>query len=160
MNVNPHDYNREERKRATWWSSRHNTASKGAASLKRIRRLTLIDLLLLLVMMGVLIPWVLQMDSRIEAGPYRVRLDNHRRKDSFVITLKITLPRGSDVVDDESFVGWRILDGEGLILHQESDLPPLPGSSREFIYLLKPDVRYSCEIIAGSEILEVQIPGE
>jgi|GEM_PF-2418633 len=160
MNVNPHDYNREERKRATWWSSRHNTASKGAASLKRIRRLTLIDLLLLLVMMGVLIPWVLQMDSRIEAGPYKVRLDKHLRQDSLVLTMKVTLPRGSDAVDDESIVGWRIRDGEGLIIHRESDLPPLPGSSREFIYRLKPDARYICEIIAGSEILEIQIPDE
>lgn len=160
MNVNPHEYNREERKRATWWSSRHSSAFKGTASLKRIRRLTLIDLLLLLVMMGVLIPWVMQMDSRIEAGPYKIRLEKHLRQDSLVLTMKITLPRGSDTVKDESIVGWRIQDDEGQTIHQESDLPPLPGSSREFLYRLKPDTSYSCEIIAGSEILEIQFPDE
>ncbi|RKX76022.1 MAG: hypothetical protein DRP60_08055 [Spirochaetes bacterium] len=160
MNVNPHDYNREERKRATWWSSRHSSVSGGSASIKRARRLTLIDLLLLLVMMGVLIPWVLQMDSRIEAGPYKVGLDNHRRQDSLVLTKKIALPRGSDAVDGESVVGWIIRDSEGQIIHQEFDLPPLPGSSREFICMLKPDVGYFCEIVAGSEVLEIQISEE
>jgi len=157
MNVNPQDYSRKERKEATWWSSRHQSSFKSDAALKRTRRLTLMDLLLLLVMMGVLIPWFLQMDNRIIAEPYKVSLVEHRRNGTLVLTLKILLPGNAEPIADDSLVGWKILDDEGLLLHQEYDLPPLPGKNREFVHMLSPEGRYSCEITAGSEILVIQV---
>ncbi len=148
MNVSPHDYDREERKNSSWWSSRHASGIGGVGTLKRVRRLTLIDLLLLLVMLGVLIPWILQMEDTVDAGPYRIRIDERRRSGEFVLVLKITLPRGSGGTDDNA-VGWMIFDDEGTLLHEERDLPPAPGKSREFVYLVSPDRSVSCEIIAG-----------
>jgi len=160
MNVNPQDYDRDERKAATWWSSRHTAGNRDLSSLKRIRKLTLIDLLLLLVMAGVLIPWVVQMDRRIDAGPYKVDLKEHRRDESLVLILKITLSGSAEVSDGNHLVGWKILDEDGLIVHQEYDLPPLPGNFREFLYMADSEARYICELSAGTEILSIQIPGE
>ncbi len=160
MNVNPQDYNREERKAATWWSSRHTAGDRDASSLKRIRKLTLIDLLLLLVMAGVLIPWVFQMDRRIDSGPYKVDLREHRREGSLVLVLKISLPKNEDTADENDLVGWKIFDGDGFSVHQEYDLPPLPGHSREFIYSAEAESRYLCEVTAGSETTGIQIPRE
>ncbi len=161
MNINPQDYNREERKRSSWWSSRHSSAEDSGAVLKRLRKLTLIDLLLLLVMMGVLIPWVLQMDSRIDAGPYKVRLDERRSDGSLVLILRITLSRGTDTyITAGDKLGWKIFDEDGFLLHEEFDIPPISGKSREFIYLIDRDGIFSCEIIAGNEILTIQIDDE
>ena len=160
MSVSPQDYNREERKNATWWSSRHDASSDSALSLRRLRKLTLIDLLLLLVMMGILIPWVLQMDHRIDADPYKVRLDEHHRNGTHVLALRISLPRRGTPDPQEALVGWRILDEDGIQIHQEYDLPPSPGEAREFLFTMNPGVRYNCEVTAGSRIQEIHIPEE
>ena len=156
MSVNPQDYDREERKNTSWWSSRYKSISDGGKSLKQVRRLTMIDLLLLLVMLGVLIPWVLQMDKRIDAGSYKVGLEQHSRNGSLVLVLNIALPRSAEV-ETEGTIGWRISGGEGTFIYEEFDLPPLPGNSREFIYMINNDGSYQCEIIAGSDTVMIQI---
>lgn len=156
MNVSPHDYNREERKNSSWWSSRHVSGTGGLDTLRRARRLTLMDLLLLLVMMGVLIPWILQMEDTIDAGPYKVRVDERHRNGELVLILKISLPRGSVMTDDDA-VGWIIFDETGSMLHREYDLPPAPGKSREFVYLVGLERSVSCEIIAGIDKVVILI---
>ena len=159
MSVNPQDYDRAERRAATWWSSRHRQP-EGGSSLKRIRRLTLIDLLLLIVMMGILIPWFLQMDRSLEAGPYKVILKKHIHSGNRILTLKISLPRGADSASDGELAGWSIFDSEKHLVHQDFDLAPLPGSSREFLYSVNPGESFLCKITAGSENLEIQVEGD
>ena len=158
MSVNPQDYDRAERRAASWWSSRHRNP-EGGSPLKRIRRLTLIDLLLLIVMMGVLIPWFLQMDRSVDAGPYKVILKERLHSGNRVLTLKISLPRGADPGGDGELAGWSIFDSEELLVHEDYDLSPLPGSYREFLYTVNSGESFLCRITAGSETLEIQIEG-
>lgn len=157
MSVNPNDYSREERRNSSRWSSRHKSDSRAIDTLRRTRRLTLIDMILLIVMIGVLVPWVVRMDNATDLGPYRVKIDERSRSNRFTLILKVTLPSGSEAVIDET-LGWRVYDQNGILLHEEFDLPPMPGKSREFLFSVTDDQPLSLEILAGSERLEINIP--
>lgn len=154
MNVNPNDYNREERKNSSWWSSRHRSGYGSAESLRQGRRLTLIDLVLLVVMIGVLVPWIVQRDNTKDLGPFRVRIEKRSRNSQVTLILKVSLPSGADSIVDET-VGWRIIDQAGMLLHEEYDLPPMPGKSREFFYTAPAVPVLRVNILAGGDSLEI-----
>ena len=156
MNVSPNDYNREERRNSSWWSSRHRADSGGIGTLKKVRRLTLLDLILLLVMMGVLVPWVLQMDGRVDAGPYKVRIDKNYRNGELTLLLKISLSSGSDAEAGET-VGWSIYDEGGALLHEEWDIAPPPGKRREFVFQGASELSVRCEVLAGNDNVKILI---
>lgn len=123
-------------------------------TLKRVRRLTLIDLLLLVVMLGVLVPWIVQMDRKIDVGPYRAGIDERRRNGGLTLILDISLPAGADL-SEEGRVGWMIYDESDVLLHEEYDLSPLPGKSREFIFRSESYQALRCEISAGNSIVGI-----
>ena len=156
MNVSPNDYNRKERRNSSWWSSRHRADSGGIGTLKKIRRLTLFDLVLLLVMMGVLLPLAIRMEGRVDAGPYKVRIDKHYRNEELTLLLKISLSSGSDAEAGET-VGWSIYDDDGTLLHEEWDIAPLPGKRREFVFQGSSELSVRCEVLAGNENVEILI---
>ena len=159
MNVSPNDYNREERRNSSWWSSRHRAGSGGIGTLKKIRRLTLLDLVLLLVIIGVLVPWVLQMESGVDAGPYKIRIDKHFRNGELTLLLKISLSSGSDAKTGDT-VGWSIYDDSGNLLHEEWDIAPLPGKRREFVFQGASELSVRCEVLAGNENIKIMIDSD
>lgn len=159
MNVNPNDYSREERRNSSWWSSRHRNSSGAVETVRQARRLTLIDMVLLIVMMGILIPWIVQMDNAMDLGPYRVKIDERSRKNQTTLILKLSLPAETEGLVDET-VGWRIYDQAGILLHEEYDLPPMPGKRREFLFSLPAAELLIVEILAGSHSLEIDIGGD
>jgi hypothetical protein len=106
-------------------------------------------------MMGVLLPWFLHMNRSIEAGSYKIVLDERFRDESLVLILKISLSRsGTPEVGD--IVGWRITDESGVPVYEEYDLPPESGNPREFIFTTAGDGPFRCVVSAGSETVEFQ----
>jgi hypothetical protein len=152
MSVNPQDYDREERKSSTWWSSRHDRSLESMNVQRQIRRLTLIDLMILLVMAGIIIPFALHKDTAYEIGAYRIRIKEEVRGDGLLVTLTMDLPSRADP-GGASYAGWIIYDENGFQVHQDRDLPPPPGGTREFIFLPMLKTAFQYRIFIGEETL-------
>jgi hypothetical protein len=156
MTVNHHDYSRDERRRASWWNSRHPERSDVGSGLRRGRRITLIDLLLLVVMSGILLPWLLSREDIITAGSYELRLDRRTRSENLVLLLDISLPDDLPSTDGD-LVGWSIYDTGGNLLHSETDLAPKAGESVEFVKILPEGEAKSIEIVAGEHRVSINL---
>jgi hypothetical protein len=149
--VSPHDYDRDERRSSSWWSSRHRSAGKDPDIVKRTRRLTLIDLAILVLMMGVLVPLLLTQADKVLLGPFQASIKEKIRGDERHLVLRVHLP-GNGSVLSESPVGWRIFDNGGTLIHEEWDLPPSLGTTREFHFVSDAHEKLRCEIAAGDEL--------
>jgi hypothetical protein len=149
--VSPHDYDRDERRSLSWWASRRTSAGKGADTIRRARRLTLIDLLILALMAGVLVPFMLTQADKVSLGPFQASIKEQIRADERHLVLRVHLP-GNGSVLSESPVGWRIYDNGGTLIHEEWDLPPSPGTTREFLFVSDTHEKLRCEIAAGDEL--------
>ncbi len=155
---------RSGRKNISWWASRHGGYLHSSDGLKKGRRLTFFDLLLLVVMAGVLVPFLLGMDRSRELGSYRVQLSSKKSEAGVLLTLKIRRPAGgalsketeSASPDSSELVGWRISNVRGELIHEEWDLPPQEGSSREFYYTCAEEITLNCQVHAGGQTLEIQ----
>lgn len=134
--VSPHEYSRSER------LIMRNTRT-GDSGRNPGRRLTLIDLLLLTVMMGVLIPWIVQKNQEFKAGDFRCRIEVKND----VVTLKIRQSAGTDL-HDGILVGWTVSSEDGRLLHEEYDLAPEKGGSREFLWRTGTAGQLTCRVIA------------
>ena len=148
---NPNDYSREDRLRVSWWSSHRGRGGPRTKTGRAGRRITLIDMLLLAVAAGVLVPWILSMDRGLELGPYKVDVDIRERRSDTLIRIEFALVQDAAGDADDSLIGWNLLDGEGNRVHQEMDLPPLPGRSRIFRYIGEVGETWSIVIHAGDE---------
>jgi len=137
-----------ERKEATWWSSRHRNRVGGTRTLRANRRLTLIDLLLLVVMTGVLFPWLVSRGSVLEVDPYRIRFTERGPADNRVLAMRIVLPENESPREGE-LVGWQIFDLSQSLLAEEYDLAPAPGDLREFFYRIGETEPVRCVIHTG-----------
>lgn len=145
---NPNDYNRAERENISWWSSRRGRDSRSTGFMKKGRRITLIDMLLLVVMAGILIPWILSMDRSLESGPYKVYIDVQERSSDVLVKLEIALPDDAGIPAD-TVVGWNVYGIGSLLLHEDRDLPPNPGESRIFRFISTEGTPDRLEILAG-----------
>ena len=151
----PNDYNPEQRTEVSWWSSRRGRGIRGSGSLKKLRRITLIDLLLLAVAAGVLVPWFLSMDQGEELAGYLTKFSIVRHAGFPTLKLEISL-------DDEAdpgialIVGWRLFDSDGSLIAQESDIPPEPGESRIFRRIIEGEYPGRVEIFVDDEILQIE----
>ncbi len=151
---NRNDYNREERQNVSWWGSRHGRHSGSSSGIRRGRRITLIDLILLAVAAGVLVPWFLSMDRGRDMGPYSVVLEVKERRDIYHVKIEFRLAEDR-TADEGTTVGWKLLDGHGNTVFEDRDLPPAPGESRIFRYAGEIEKTYSLEIHGGTDILSV-----
>ncbi len=152
----PNDYNRRERQDVSWWSNRRGRGGNTSGNLKQNRRITLIDLLLLAVMTGVLVPWFLTMDRGIESGIYTVNYDSSNRTNDILVKLEISIDKDSSVSTDDS-VGWSIYSDTGDLLHKDMDLPPMPGESRFFRFISDSQTPDRLEIHLGSENIDISL---
>ncbi len=160
--------NSGERDSISWWASRHGRIKSSTEGVKRSRRITLLDLLLLVVMAGILVPWILIEDSNKSLGPYNARIEKKQRENRYGenqtwLILNIQLKKEPDAEEAESAeepVGWIISDSDGLKLHEEWDLPPDTGKSRRFSYLMPKDCSLSCRIYAGGETVVIPVEPE
>lgn len=156
MRVNHHDYDRDERRRASWWYSRHPEKQDAGSGLRRGRRITLIDLLLLVVMSGILLPWLLSREDIVLVGSYKVKLDRSTRDENLVLILDIS-PSGDSPLKDGDLVGWTIYDAGGKPLHSETDLAPESGDSVEFIGIVSKEQANSIEVVAGDHQVSINL---
>ncbi len=155
---------RSGREHVSWWASRHGGYIHSSDGLKKGRRLTFVDLLLLVVMTGFLVPWFLGMERSRELAGYRVQLSSKKSEAGVLLTLKIRRPAGGALSRETEaapsgsgeLVGWRIRNVRGELLHEEWDIPPQEGSSREFYYTCAEEITLNCQVHAGGQSLEIQ----
>lgn len=148
MLVNPQQYDREERKKATWWSSRHNGEKRSSQSMRRSRRITLIDLLLLALMAGLLAPWLMSRADAAETEPYRIRLSKGFDTANSVV-LRVSLSNGKKTPAADEIVGWILYGPDDEPFHREVDLAPAPGGRRIFVADVGERQLIRCEIRLG-----------
>ena len=157
MNINPNDYSREERRRLSWRGSRGKVGLTHSSALRQGRRLTLIDMLLLAVMAALLVPWAIHRNQIHELGDYQVRLKRSESELETAMILTVSLPRNAEDRDG-GLVGWKIVDNQGNLFHEDYDIPPEPGNFREFVAGLDRRETYTCILIAGPYEKTVEIP--
>ncbi len=145
--------NSREREEISWWTSRHGKHKSSTDAVRRSRRLTLLDIIFLAVMLGVLVPWVLRMNSEQNLGPYRVRIEQKAGRDEDWLVLEIRLKKSSEGISPEELIGWQIQNTEGGMLHEEWDIPPESGASRQFTYKISGESALKCSVHAGGETL-------
>jgi hypothetical protein len=138
-----------ERKPETWWASRHGRRSRDDGALRRGRRITLIDVLLLAVIAGLLVPWILRTEAAKETDPYRISLSAGAGGNPGTLVLRVELPEGEESPGDSGLVGWTLFDADGTPFHEEADLAPTPGGSRRFEADTGGRETVRCEILLG-----------
>jgi hypothetical protein len=102
-------------------------------------------------MAGVLVPFILTQADKVVLGPFQVSIKEKEREDERHLVLRVHLP-GKDRVLSESPVGWKIFDSSGTLVHEEWDIPPSPGTTREFYFVSDVHHKLRCEIAAGDEL--------
>lgn len=157
MIVNPQEYDRNERRASSWWSSRHPEKTVGDAALRHSRRITLIDLLFLIIIMGVLLPFVFQMRKHRALGPYQMSFDERKRDGISTFIVSVSLPENAGEFEDIGQVGITVFDRSGRIIHESRDLPPGEGRSREFLFRDTEGLADSLEVFAGADSIVLEL---
>ncbi len=134
MNVSPQEYNREERHSLSWRHTRHHGGGDQNGSIRHSRRITLLDLLLLVILMGVLVPWMFYIRKQHTLGPYDLDMDKQKLDGITLYISKISLAENASVDEDITQIGIKVFNRSGLVIHESRDLPPDSGQVREFIY--------------------------
>ena len=124
--------------------------------MRRSRRITLIDMLLLAVMAGVLVPWLLGRVGIEETAPYRIRI-SAGSGGSGAVVLRVSLPIGEDAPADGEIVGWVLYGPDGAAFHEEADLAPTPGGRRVFVADAGDRETVRCEIRIGDRTVVRQL---
>ena len=129
-------YDRQERRRESWWFSRRD-GDPAVGESRRPRRLVLIDIALLVVMVAVLVPWILRSGMTGQVGPYRVRIEKERDGESIILTMKAeyreTAEGGEEFDAGDGLLVWELRGGGGELFHSEADLLPSAEEPRVFI---------------------------
>lgn len=104
----------QERRNVSWWYSRHGKRSRDWSGVKRSRRITLIDMLLLAVTAGIILPRLLQFSAAAQPssqpssqppsqpavrksehrtlGPLQVQTAENHRRGTLILTADFSLP--------------------------------------------------------------------
>ena len=132
--TNPHEFDRDELKNISWWSSRHTVRADQTEGIKRSRRLVLIDILILAVFAGVLIPWVMPALRRHSLGVYSIQLKRQSIDGIVAYTVRLSHADEEEAVGIVNQIGIAIMDESGKVIHTSEDIPPTRGEKREFVY--------------------------
>lgn len=96
----------QERRNVSWWYSRHGERSRDWSGVKRSRRITLIDMLLLAVTAGIILPRLLQFSTAAQPasqpparesehrtlGSLQVQTAENHRGGTLILTADFSLP--------------------------------------------------------------------
>lgn len=96
----------QERRNVSWWYSRHGERSRDWSGVKRSRRITLIDMLLLAVTAGIILPRLLQFSAAAQPasqpparesehrtlGSLQVQTAENHRGGTLILTADFSLP--------------------------------------------------------------------
>ncbi len=150
MNISPQEYNREERHSLSWRHIRHHGGADQNESIRHSRRITLLDLVLLVILMGVLVPWVFHIGKQQTLGPYNLDMDEQKIDEISHYIAKISLDENASVEEDITQIGIKVFNRSGLVIHESWDIPPDSGQVREFIYRDTEGQAATLKVFAGS----------
>ena len=93
----------QERRNVSWWYSRHGERSRDWSGVKRSRRITLIDMLLLAVTAGIILPRLLQFSAAAQPAaqpasppPARATVGSVLMSPDALVEIQMTARRSTD----------------------------------------------------------------
>ena len=178
----------QERRDISWWYSRHGERSRDWSALRRSRRITLMDMLLLAVTAGVLLPRLLQFAAAAQpaaqpAAKPAVRESEHRtlgslqvqtaenhRGGTLTLTADFSLPEpippehtpaaADTAADTPADIGITIYDHTHKPLDSAFDLPPAPGRSRQLTVSAPSSAAAYCILSSGRRRIRIELTPE
>ena len=152
--------------------SRFGGRSRDRDAIRRARRITLIDILLLALAVGVLVPFVLrsaaaedsetpQAHSRV-LGAVQVQTAEARRAGSLVITANFSLVDNASPVDTDSGidVGIVIYSREDKPVDSAFDLAPAASSPRQLIVSAPENTAAYYTVSSGDKRMRIELTVE
>lgn len=150
MNVKPQEYNYDERCESSWWFSRHRKNGNHDKRINRSQRIILIDLLLLSLMLGVLVPWFLRIGKVYNLGSYKVTLEIKELKGVKIFIFQFSPKKNLTELQNVNQIGIVITDGLGNVIYESQDIPSPEGEKRTFIFRDEKGLADMCKIYADS----------
>ncbi|RLW69171.1 MAG: hypothetical protein B6D68_02430 [spirochete symbiont of Stewartia floridana] len=154
---NPHEFDKDELKNISWWSSRHPVGTDRDEGIKRSRRLVLLDILILAIFAGVLIPWVMPALRSRSLGVYSIQLKRQSIDGIIAYTVRLSHTDEADAGGTVNQIGIAIMDESGKVIYTSEDIPPARGEKREFVYLDTENRAESLRVFADSEAIVIRI---
>ena len=173
----------QERRDISWWYSRHGGRSRDWSALRRSRRITLIDMLLLAVTAGILLPRLLQFAASAQPaakpavqesehrtlGSLQVQTAENHRGGTLTLTADFFLPEpippedtptAADTPDTPADIGIIIYDHTHKPLDSVFDLPPAPGRSRQLTVSAPSSYAAYCILSSGRRRIRIELTPE
>ena len=175
----------QERRDISWWYSRHGERSRDWSGVKRSRRITLIDMLLLAVTAGIILPRLLQFSAAAQPaaqptsresehrtlGSLQIQTAENHRGGTLILTADFSLPepippehtptaadRAEDTaVDTPADIGITIYDHTHKPLDSVFDLPPAPGRSRQLTVSAPSSAAAYCILSSGRRQIRIEL---
>jgi hypothetical protein len=112
------EYNRDERRRMTGWREPQGDRR----DIKKSRRITFIDMVVILIFFGLLYPLIQQREGTVMVNGYRVRSEMTAEDGSAVIRYSIRAARNPQ--PPGTLFEITVTDEEGTVLAEQTDILP------------------------------------
>lgn len=155
--TNPQEFDRTELKTISWWSSRHWKTSVRDGAIKRSRRLVLIDLFILTIFAGVLIPWILPTLSTHTLGNYSAKFNKRKIDGIHIYTVSLVLSDNASENQEINQLGFAVMDESDRIIYESNDILPGRGEKREFIYHDEENQAESIKVFTVSNSITLRV---